>query len=274
MHTNIKNEPTSFSEVLQLLTDEAASRASPKAGSPRTLSLTQIKEASLVFQPRLMDEKQAVLSEDHTQALVKAIQNEPSHTLDPMTVWWSGKRWILIDGHHRFKAYNRAKSSPAEVPVNVFDGDLYEAIAESTKLNAKDKLAMSSNDKYNRAWKLTVLDKYSKSTLASICKVGTTTISRMRNIFSEIKSTNPQHFEEFCLKLDWQKAQNYGKEDRVFDDGWLVQRATEWATRLGKTFGSTFATQPDVAAMALEIYSKGLVDGLKELWLAHENPDF
>ena len=47
-----------------------------------------------------------------------------------MLVWWSGKCWRVIDGHHRFLAYKQAAGDSKHpldidaVPVEVFEGDL------------------------------------------------------------------------------------------------------------------------------------------------------
>jgi hypothetical protein len=92
----------------------------------------------------------------------------------------------------------------------------------------------------------------------------------MRNILSDIKAKQPNRYYETALMLTWEKALNFGKEDRNIDDSWEQKLATEWAKRLGKAFGSKLAMQPKVAAMALELYSEKLVTDLNEYWEGYD----
>lgn len=260
-----------FDEGLAMLIKEQEGNQRPTQENPKVLPLSVIRMAHSVFQPRQFEEGTMSSSEEHIRTLTTAIGNEPSHTLDPITVWWSGTCWRVIDGHHRTLAYSRAvkihpKQKNVLIPVNIFKGNLWEAIAEATRLNSKDKLPMNRSDKYNRAWKMTVIDQYPKHKLASICKIGTTTIARMRNIYTEIKAKRQNRHFEYAVGLTWEEAQHFGKEDRVIDDSWESKLANEWSKRFGKTFGYKLAEHPKIAAMALELYSEKLVAGLVEEW--------
>jgi hypothetical protein len=252
-----------------MLKEEQKVNAKPQYENPKALPLSKIKMAHSVFQPRQFEEGTMNNSEDHICNLVQAINNEPTHTLDAITVWWSGSCWRVIDGHHRTLAYSRAekhypKLKGLMIPVVTFKGDLFQALAEATKVNAKDKLAMSTSDKYNRAWKLTVLEQYTKSYLASTCKVGTTTISRMRNVLKDIQENIPKNFYAYALSMTWEEAMGYGKEDRVIDDAWERKLALNWSKRLGKAFGSKAVDLPTIFAMAIDLYSARLTSNLME----------
>jgi hypothetical protein len=258
-----------FEEGLGLLLEEQKVNSKPTHENPKALPLNKIRMAHSVFQPRQFENGTMGNSEDHIRNLMDAIRNEPSNTLDPITVWWSGEEWRVIDGHHRTLAYSRVvKANPKlkglMIPVIVYKGTLWEALAEATRLNSKDKLPMNKSDKYNRAWKLTVLEQYSKNSLAMICKVSTTTISRMRNVYSEMQKKTPQQCKKYSLGLTWEEAQKYGQEDRVIDDEWERKMALEWSKRLGRAFGTKAATQPNIFAKAIGLYSENLENNLME----------
>ena len=267
-----------FDEGLAMLIKEQEGNKQPTKENPNFLPLSVIRMAHSVFQPRQFEEGTMSASEEHIRTLTTAIFNEPSHTLDPITVWWSGTCWRVIDGHHRTLAYSRAekinsKQKSILIPVNIFKGNLWEAIAEATRQNSKDKLPMNKSDKYNRAWKMTVIDQYSKNQLAAICKISTTTIARMRSIYAEIKSKYEYGHYDYALGLTWEKAQQFGKEDRIIDDSWELKLANDWSKRIGKTFGYTLVKQPRIAAMALELYSEKLVAGLVEEWKNYDDEE-
>ena len=100
--------------------------------------------------------------------LAMAVRTSPNHLLDPVLIWWSGKRWRVIDGHHRMMAYQQTTTDTKRpvkidaVPVEVFEGTLHEAIHEATRRNSKDKFAMSKTDKLERAWKFTAMGGMSR----------------------------------------------------------------------------------------------------------------
>jgi len=271
MTTEIEEQKTiSFEDGLAMLEEEQQLNLDPPKVEPKTLPLSKIKLAHSIFQPRQFNNGSLAYSEDHIRYLESAIWDEASHTLDPIHVWWSGTCYRLIDGHHRMQAYIRVNKTgrlhEPMVPVLVFKGDLTQALAESIRLNSKDKLPMDKSDKYNRAWKLTVINKHSKSSIASICKVGTSTISRMRNIYNDMKDKNPDEHFGNAINQSWEDAQKFGKKDREFDDGWERKLALDWAKRIGKTFGTKPTAQPMIFAMALEEYSENLVSNLTDRW--------
>jgi hypothetical protein len=75
--------------------------------------------------------------------------------LEPLTIFWVGNAWLLIDEHHRYQAY-RKTGYIEPVPVTVFSGTLDQAIGQALKGNSKDKLAMSKSEKTNAAWRLVI----------------------------------------------------------------------------------------------------------------------
>lgn len=263
-------EQETFEEGLLKLIEETQANKRPPQDDPETIHLEQIRMAHSVFQPRQFLEGSVGHSEEHIQKLVEAIFNEPSHTLDPITVWWSGERWRVIDGAHRLIAYRRVKSKGklknTMVPVKVFIGNLYQAIEESVKLNSKDKLQMTKSDKANSAWRMTVLAKHSKKQIHVICKVGISTVSRMRNVLVKFKETFHEKYFDEALSRTWEDAQRLGRKEVTRDDSWEDQLAMTWSRRLAKEFGTKAATQPTIFAKAIEIYSNKLPMNLAEYW--------
>lgn len=259
-----------FEQGLKKLIQETQENKKPPEESPQAIHLDSIHMAHSVFQPRQFIEGTKAYSEEHTHSLVEAIFNEPTHHLDPIVVWWSGLDWKVIDGAHRLMAYRRVnkkgKLKNPMIPVVVFKGDLYEAIEESAKLNSKDKLQMSKSDKANSAWRMTVLEKHSKNQIHKACKVGTTTVSRMREVLALIKVDHPEDYQEVALDLKWEDAQKYGKEEIVRDDSWEEKQALEWSNRMAKAFGTKASTQPAIFARAIELYSSRFPKELLRNW--------
>lgn len=263
-------EKETFEEGLLKLIKETQANKRPPQDNPKTIHLEQIRMAHSVFQPRQFLEGSVGHSEEHIQKLVEAIFNEPSHTLDPITVWWSGEKWRVIDGAHRLIAYRRVKSkgklkNPL-IPVKVFIGNLYQAIEESVKLNSKDKLQMTKSDKANSAWKMTVLGKHSKKQIHVICKVGISTVSRMRNVLVKFKEKFDEKYFDEALSRSWEDAQRFDRGEVTIDESWEDKLALNWSRRLAREFGKKAAIQPTIFAKAIEIYSSKLPMNLAEYW--------
>jgi len=265
----IQINPVSFEVAYKQLEEELAAGKEPPFDNPQALAIKHINIAQSVLQPRSLNDISA--SEEHIRVLVKAIeQNKSSHTLDPIIVWWSGSNYRVIDGHHRLEAYRQVNKSGGiklpPIPVQLFKGTLRDALLEATKLNSKDKLPMTSDDKFDRAWKLVCLENYTINETANVCGVGSATISRMRTILSEYQAKFPQTWREEVFRLTWKQAMAEGNEEKEFDQEWEIKLAKEWAQRLHNTFGRKLSSQPSVAALALQYYSQDLVPSLIGEW--------
>ncbi|QUX93299.1 hypothetical protein CYL31_18665 [Marinomonas sp. A3A] len=234
-----------------------------------SLELNEIHEALLVFQPR--DIHTDVSSkEQHIQNLLGAIRNEPTNRLDPIVVWWSGSMWYVLDGHHRLAAYREfAKEKElmkVMIPVKAFNGSLVQAMGEATRLNSKDKLAMTKDDKSNRAWKFVALraEGLSKGSISKVCKVSTATVGRMRKKLREVQQYHPDDWHEVALEMTWAEAIDYPHKEKSYDDDWQRAQAKDWAKRLSTTFGRKLIAQPEVFIDALGMYSQKLLRDVTE----------
>jgi ParB-like chromosome segregation protein Spo0J len=269
--THDQNELSTFAESLQELKREVG--MNPQPGEPQVLPIGDIRFAHLVFQPRSFEGNRGD-SEDHIKTLMNAIRNKTDHLLDAVTVWWSGKRWLVIDGHHRLVAYQRLakdKDKPVKVstlPVEVFSGSLQQAITEATSRNSKDKLNMTHKEKLERAWKLVVMDHpnppaMSRAEIAKATNVSERSISNMRAELARVTSSEP---EKNPLELTWDEVKQGVKPPLDPEERWLEKQAADYARRLAKTFGVKLAKNPTLSARAIELYSTNLPKRLVECW--------
>lgn len=271
------NETMHFEEGLRLVQRELEKGSPAPKMRTKELPLDAIRMRHSVFQPREFED--TARSEDHVRALVDAIKIEPGNRLDPITVWWSGKHWTVLNGHHRVLAYARARKSGFKqhqpdgrktadwmVPVRYFEGTLQEALIEATRTNSKNQLSMTKDEKLNRGWRLTVLfPELSKAQVAGACKISPRTVANMRSQLKVIKADYPKDWQSESLALSWKEAQRWGKKDMEFDESWQDKLALEWSKRLGKTFGTKLAEHPEIAAHALSLYSERLTAELGQL---------
>jgi len=251
-----------FTDALQHLRKDAGH--APQPGQPSELRLNAIATAAVLFQPRDVDAAW-LATDSHVKALTEAVKNKGADVFDPLTVWWSGRDWYLIDGHHRLMALRKAEAEHPKlkidaVPVTVFAGNLHEAIAQAAALNAKDKLAMRKEDKLERAWKLVCLGEATKSQIQDATTVSEGTIATMRRRRKELVERGDDPLE--CL---WRDAKR-DKPATAPDEDWLEKHAREWVRRFVKTFGTKLIEQPEIAARALELYSERLPLELVRLW--------
>jgi hypothetical protein len=206
---------------------------------------------------------------------VSAIKDSPKHLLEPITIWWSGSTYRVLDGHHRLEAYeivnkeikkNKKKKPIAEIPVIIFEGSLKEALHKSVALNSRDKLPMTSKDKFDAAWRMVVKELWSKGEIQHATTVSRRTIANMRTQLEKLKTHFRNNWETACLAMSWNEARLVNQKDRDFSDDWKEREAEDWAKRLGKEFGRKFSQHPDIAALAIERYSQQLPDRLVEEW--------
>lgn len=232
--------------------------------NPTTLSVRRIKTNEDIFQHRNVKDW---ISEPHIEKLTKILNGCPLAQLDPITVFWIGNAWCCIDGHHRLAAY-RKTSMPREVPVQVFDGTLQEAIIRSLESNSKDKLQMTSQEKSDSAWRLTVcFPSMPKSALSAASGVCERTIAYMRETRATLKQLN---FKGELSELSWQaarlKAKGISLNEDSLDDH-IERRAQALADRLTRHFGGHLNQDPSILARALSICNGSLPRRLTSAWV-------
>ncbi len=189
--------------------------------------------------------------------------------MDPMTIFWTGNGWAVIDGHHRLRAY-RATDWRDDVPVKVFTGSLDEAMGYAGKLNSGEKLPMSNSEKKALAWKLTTCTKLSKECVRLASGMSDGFLSHMRRIHA-ILLKEKSLAAEGVAAMSWHDAQKQAAgeapEKEVIDrDAWIEEKAQEMANRILKAIGKQGQQKHEVFARALEIYDSRLPDALREFW--------
>jgi len=271
------------SSALTGLTKRLSDGIPQPSQNPQTLPLKEIGVMAQLFQPRDMRHDQ-LQSTYHVETLAKAIDVNKNHTLDPISIWWTGDCWVVIDGHHRVDAYKlhqenlkepeprqgrrrhmsdkREATLVMQVPVTIFNGTILEAILHSTAANSQDKLAMSKDSKLTRAWQLVTVewDGLTLKAIAKCCAIHNRSVSNMRAIWSKAQTTcNTEQLGELKL-LSWRQAQHWDKdaEKTTWGDKEVEAETNRLRDILVKTFGKTLLPKAAMFAEALERYSPAL----------------
>lgn len=259
----------SFAEGYELLMKEWKSYRAPIFGKPSELPLENIKKAHSVFQPRhIKDVSCTIESENHICELVEALHASSGGMLDPITVYWTGQAYRVIDGHHRLEAYSRVfKDKPKTmIPVQTFEGTPNEAIQKAIELNSKNHLPISKDERFDRAWLMVAMEIGSKSSVSRACKIGTTTYAAMKKRLLEMQQEQPESWREDALECTWKEAQKGSRKVTDHSEDWKERQANDLARRLGKSFGKRLTKQPEITARAFEIYSEKLTKELFGHW--------
>jgi hypothetical protein len=207
---------------------------------PEELPLAEIVVLPSLFQPR----GQSLgfcpgASARHVEEMARAVKY--GRLLDAVAVVAFGSAWVLVDGHHRIAAYNEAGYA-ASVPVAVHDCNeagqdrVAWAVALSTRLNAKDKLSMSADDKVDSAWRLVVMVGYdmTKEQLVEASTVKDRTIASMRAVRKALLEAN--HSPESLYDMTWRRAKwemdKLNGEASDADPDWEERRMRELMRKL------------------------------------------
>ncbi len=243
---------TPITEALALLRRELDQKTDDGTPPPHGLRPKEISRNVAVFQPR---ELRGNLAEDeqHISVLVKAIGDpKKPRMLDPILVWWSGARWIVIDGHHRLLAYHRAGVT-APVPLEVFRGSLEEAVGAAAAANSKNKLPMSEADKLNMAWRLTVhFPERSKRKVARDCSISERSVANMREALGKLRARGVAVED---IPDNWKDAKRDADGDER-DADWDADAARRkredyWAKAILRSCGKPVTRDPEALALAL-----------------------
>lgn len=247
--------------------EQAIATGSPAPSEPpKKLPIESIREFPEVFQPR---GPAGHASSAHVRDLAKAPKG--GYALDPVTIFWIGNGWAVIDGHHRLRAYRFAGWQDA-VPVSVFGGSIDQAMGHAGKANSGEKLPMSNPEKKALAWKLSTHTKLSKAQIVRASGMSDGFMARMFRIRTALLKDKGLPAAEVAL-MSWRDAQSRAageatEIDAIDREAWLEQQAQEMANRILKALGKRghAVGQHEVLARALEIYDSRLPDALREFW--------
>jgi hypothetical protein len=148
--------------------------------------------------------------------------------------------------------------------------------------NTKDKLAMSSSEKSNTAWRLVAMTDMTKSETAKAACVSLSLVSTMRRVLIQLDAKVSEAANDLATsahanfrELNWGDAKRLseGRDAAEFDrDEVNEKKAKEMALSILKALGPTGgAKNLDIFARALEIYAPRLPDLLADWWSIQED---
>ena len=244
------------------------------ATQPTTLPLSEITRWPKVFQHR---SEGGAAGKSHILSLTAEINKRRNKQVDPITVWWDGKAWACVDGHHRYEAYLKAEVEGTHaVPVQIFSGTLNQAMGEAAVSNTRDKLPMSRAEKSNAAWHLVAMTDMSKAEVSTASTASESTVATMRRVLAQLEAKASEVTDDLIASpkgdhrdLNWAEAKCLaeGRDAVDFDrDTANEKKAQEMALALLKALGTEGAKYPEIFARALAIYSPRLPDALADWW--------
>jgi ParB-like chromosome segregation protein Spo0J len=206
------------------------------------LPTSAILQSATLFQPRQIDER-------HIQELKRAIGIHGD--LDPLLVMQVGPHAVLLDGHHRVAAYERAKVMEP-VPVRYFEGSLEDAVLEAGRANSKAKLPMTTSQRNDYAWRLVVLGSFSKRQIREASGVSDGQVGIMRRaakLLGEAAGEPKGWLQAMKRAKGLETTMTPEDMDEILD-----AQARQYADRLSREFGTKLANNAELAARALEIH--------------------
>lgn len=258
-----------FDEGIERLEAEAAGGSPAPTVDGGCLPLDDIY-TSPELQPR-GEQTGSFDSEKHIRGLIRSIKGKPDGILQSILVWWSGRRWYVVDGHHRLASYKqvekggKAKWGPNGVPVEVLEGGYSAARLACLGGNTQAKLEMTEVDRLDGAWKLTVDGIGSKREVMTSASVSDGTVKNMRRALMELRKRELDGNE--IAALSWDEARRLADNLEMpanRSDEWVEKLAEEWKNRLRTTFGGALTKNPDIFAMAVRRYSPNFAERLVE----------
>jgi hypothetical protein len=202
--------------------------------------LKDIHPLRALFQPRQE-------FEGHISELKAALKLHGG--LDPILVGWTGKRVILIEGHHRYVAYERSGYKLKPVGVQWFIGPLNAAVEASIAANSKMKLPMTLQEKLNAAWRLVRLGGFSKAQIVRSAAISDGQIGKMRRVLAA-------HREEVIQVDEWSKAWKVATkrgEERTDEehDEWIAMLVEQYQQKIHDAVGTKLSSNPEMMARVM-----------------------
>ncbi|MGY2935978.1 transposase-like protein [Bradyrhizobium sp. GM6.1] len=233
----------SLSEAMKELEREAdAPRPRPDFADRELTSipLRHVSKRTAVFQPRSLEGNQSD-SDQFVRDLMKVLKASKGEPLDPITVWYGGQRFYVIDGHHRLEAYRRHHGKAAVSILCVeFKGTLVEAMEIAGRDNHKNKLQMKQDDRLNFAWRLVCVGGLTVERICRASGVSERILTTMRKKLRErLEADNPADVRTHRHHLAGEKWKHI-RDGEQFDGDWEsyeMQEARRMVKLLLRNFG-------------------------------------
>jgi hypothetical protein len=258
----------SRAEAMAAIEAERAGGHPPPNASPKRLPLSAIQEEPLVFQLRQDGPTGSLLrSEAHIRALGRAMSTAKGQLPgDRIAVWWSGSRWIVVDGHHRLEAYRRWAQSGAKryeavkLDVEVVAGNLNAALKRTASENSKARLQMTKAERLGRAWLLVIREaEGSVRHLAGITGASKSTVGNMYPVRDTLRARGMT--DQGMIEKGWEDCYRAYRGQAEVPEGEEPGDATvaAWSGRIREHFGAFAGKHPEMFAKALAHYSREMV---------------
>jgi len=238
---------------------------------PSTLHLSAILTAPELFQFRAPTD---VESRQHIHEMSRSVHE--GKALDPIVVWWGGRGWYCIDGHHRLAAYEMGNwDDKTPVPVSTYKGTPVQAMLRALRYNAPRKLVMSKQQKIQAAWELVATTTAKEASADAIARASTISeryVFAMRKVKKILLERDPLR-EVTALSWPKARAEAAGDDATLEEIDWdarTYEEAKKVADTLRQAHGDRVsADRPEIIATALEICDRRLPDILKDYWRTH-----
>ncbi len=229
-------------DLRSLEMETVANETDGSAVLPSRVPLSSVTTLRTLFQVREEDP-------GHIEEIARALR--AGANVPPLLIFNTGKRLILIDGHHRLEAHRLAGLE--DVAIEVFSGSATEAVLQACSANSATKLPMTASQRQDAAWRYVQLQRHSKRDIARATGCSERTVATMRTVLGRLG-------EEAATTRSWSEAM---KQDRASDhtdhtdaehEEWIEATAQRYADRLARTFGGKLTSNPEIAARALAIH--------------------
>jgi len=253
----------SLEEALKDLEAEGASPRQRSTGADHvitSLPITRISKRTAVFQPRTLE---GILAEDEEfiRDLVKVLKNSDGKPMDPITVWYGGRNYYVIDGHHRLEAYRRYWGENCRekvIPCTEFKGSLVEAMEFAGQANHKNKLPMRQDMRMNFAWRLVCVSDLIAGRIVDASGVALRTVRTMRaKLRHRLEEDKPEDATSHKRQLGEQAWKDIrDNREKLGLEEWEkrdLAEANRMARRLSREFGSQLHRKSHILAQALVI---------------------
>jgi hypothetical protein len=222
-----------------------------------------VRTRAELFQPRRFSEGLREVDAKHVKDLSVRIGKKGE--LDPIIIIKIGGQWVCVDGHHRLAAY-RAVKWKGTIACEWFPGTVAEATDVSLLKNEVAKLPIRQADRFEEAWRRTVMGRGSKSQVVAITGVSDGTVALMRRIWKsyrtqdvpgkrlkELRGDITEELWEYT-RMSW-----LGIEGGDFDAGIALQaRAARLARQMSNRLTNSLSKDAETTARALYIYDQTL----------------
>jgi hypothetical protein len=235
---------------------------------------SELETLPALFQPREIALGRRATNKRHVERLQRRMKIEPE--LDPITVIKLRNRWVVVDGHHRLDAYQKERRE-GTIECEWFDGTVREAMDTAARDNAKLRLEMSKEDRYEMAWKRVLIGGWTTQEIRNATKVGKSMLTHMRRVLDRYKNKR-EHRDTAAkemrravdavggiMKCGWTQA------NLAFNNVTPKQRTKEEKAQtlkrlLRERLTTKLSEDPEVTALALLYYDEELPRQLISTW--------